>query len=306
MGISLKGIFAVITTSIVISGVLLFYVVPIFLPQPESQIGGEEEQYALTLPIRIYLSDRISGGAIQTGTIYVFDSSWTVIETTAVDSNTGYADTSAFRSGTKIIFFPNVDGYMCGPVEYTVPYADSPSQERYYARLQLVKRPADANLSLSLMDDIGNQVATETSQSGATMESDGTLDLYFHIVIAEGFGLISYDDPVEEEMDAVLVVFDLNTTLATISGLSNAKVREHNGHTYYFATLQDLLASKNDPITHDIFFTVNYGGSNAISLTAYIITNVDPDLFYSSLNLSNPDTDALVDYTQALVISPAS
>jgi len=268
--------------------------------------GGEgetpQQQYALQLPIKFTVRDQIAGGALTSGTIYIYDSAGEKLLETVTYSN-GWETAQAYTSGDNIKLFYANSGYLAAPVDFSVPYASSEYQSYFYAAIDVVHRPGDSQLSISIMDNTGNQVATESAQDGAQMDSDGTLDLTIHLVVTEGYGLISFEDLYEDEMDAVLLVLKINTTLATISGIS-AERKEYGGYTYYYWQIEDLLATKDDPATRDIQFTLNWAGtSGIITLQAFLYTEVDPSLFGSSLTA---DSDSFSDNTVALQVSPAS
>ena len=290
-------------------GVIIIIVTAAFLGLsvfPTGQGGGQEQppatgnQYSLQLPIKLTVRDQIVGTTVSGGTIYILDQNDRILETLAVGTD-GVATTAlAYSTGEQLKFFYSGTGYGAGPMTFTVPYANSEAQQYYYSAIDVVHFPADANITLSIMDKLGSQVATETSQSGATF-TDGKAELSLHMVLSEGFGLISYSDPIEKEEDNVLLVFVLNDTLPTITanGL-NLKRIEYGSTVYYYATLDDIKATVNDPAIKDISFTVFYSGTAAIQLTVKLFTHTDPDIFASSLTV---DSDGFQDSVYPLIIS---
>ena len=264
-------------------------------PAPAPSTG-----YSLQLPIKITVRDAITGKTVSGGTIYVLDDAGRVLETLTVDAN-GQATTAlAYASGEKLTLFYVGTGYGGPAIAYEVPLASSEAQDYYYAAVDVYHFPSDDNLTLSLMDKLGTQVATESS-SGSASFTDGKCELSLHLVLAEGYALVSYEDPIEKESDDVLIVFELNDTLPTLeaSGLNLERI-EYGGKVYYVAELGDIKAGLEDPAIKDIAFTVYYSGSNAISLTVKILTHTDLDVFKSSLAV---DSDGFEDAIAPLVIS---
>jgi len=269
--------------------------------------GGKEETppttgYALQLPISITVRDAITGSPVSGGTLYVLDESGKILESLTVDSNGKAITGDAYLSGTKLLLFYVGTGYGGAAIEYTVPYAASESQSYYYKRIDVYHFPGDAELSLSIMDKYGTQVATETAGGSASFV-DGKAELSLHLVLSEGYALVSYNDPIEKEADDVLIVFELNDTLPTLeaSGLQLTRI-EYGGKVYYVAKLSDIISTIDDPAIKDIAFTVYYSGSNAISLAVKILTHTDPDAFRSSLSV---DSDGFEDATATLVLTAA-
>jgi len=264
-------------------------------PAPEPQTG-----YALQLQISITVRDAITGSPVSGGTVYILDADGKVLETLTVDSNGKAVTGDAYASGTELMFFYVGSGYGASPLTWTVPRAASEAQDYYFVRLDVYHFPDDAGLSLSVMDKLGTQVATETS-GGSTTFTDGKAELSLHLVLSEGYGLVSYYDPIEKENDEVLVVFELNDTLPTLeaSGLQLTRI-EYGGKVYYVAKLGDIISTIEEPAIEDIAFTVFYSGSNAISLTVKILTHTDLDVFRSSLAV---DSDGFEDAIAPLVIS---
>ena len=256
--------------------------------------------YPLQLPIKITVRDKIAGTPVPGGTVYMIDAQGRIVETLTVGADGTATTALAYKSGEQYKLFYVGTGYGGAPVEFTVPLAASEAQSYYYAAVDVYHFPSDANLTLSIMDKLGAQVATEIGATGASFV-DGKAELSLHIVLAEGYGLVSFDDPVEKEADDVLVVFILNDTLPTISanGLSLQRV-EYGSNVYYFAKLGDIVASIDDPAIKDVGFTVFYSGTSAISLTVKVLTNTDPNVFASSLTV---DSDGFEDATAALAIT---
>jgi len=244
--------------------------------------------------------DSIVGTTVSGGTIYILDSNDRILETLAVGTDGTVTTALAYATGDQLKLFYVASGYGADPITFTVPYANSEAQQYYYSAIDVVHFPADANITLSLMDKLGSQVATESAQSGTTF-TDGKAELSLHMVLSEGFGLISFNDPIEKEEDDVLLVFTLNDTLPTISanGL-NLKRIEYGSTVYYYTTLDDILATVNDPAIKDISFTVFYSGTAAIQLTVQILTHTDPDIFASSLSV---DSDGFQDSVYPLIIT---
>ena len=268
--------------------------------------GGETPQappqtgYSLPLPVKITVRDAITGSVVTSGTVYVLDGSGRVLETLAVDSNGQAVTAMAYTSGEKLTLFYVGTGYGGAALEYEVPLAASEAQDYYYAAVDVYHFPDDAGLSLSVMDKLGTQVATETS-GGSTTFTEGKAELSLHLVLSESYGLVSYYDPIEKEDDDVLVVFELNDTLPTLQadGLSLERI-EYGGKVYYVAKLSDIISTIEEPAIEDISFTMYYSGSNTISLTVKVLTHTDLDVFKSSLAV---DSDGFEDATAALVLT---
>jgi len=271
---------------------------------PTAPSGGEKPAeptgYALQLPIKITVRNAVNGSLISTGTVYVLDSEYNILETVSISNGVG-TTAVAYQSGESLYLFFTASGYGAAAKQYTVPYAASEAQDYYYAAIDVYDFPTDAQLSLSLMDELGNQVATETSQSGASFDSDGKCELTLHMVLDEDLGIVSYFDPIEDENDDFLVVFILNDTLPTISssGLQLERL-EYGDNVYYVAKLSDLIATRDDSAIRDIGFTVYYSGSSVIGLTVKVLTMTDYNTFKSSLAV---DSDGLEDSVYTLAIS---
>lgn len=262
--------------------------------QKEEESGG----YALQLPISITVRDKVTGSAITSGTVYILEKEGDLYKTLeTVSYSSGWTTGNAYQSGTKLYLWYTASGYMTKIVEYEVPLANTQYQNKYFALIETVQRPDDSHLTLSILDETSSAVATESSQSGASL-TNNEVDLYAHIVVGAGYGLINYYDPVEREDDNIILMFKLNDTLATITGLTGATRQEYGDYAYYFLVLDDIVGDPIDPTIVDLSFTVVYSGSGAITLQMYLITETDAGNFGLTA-----DSDGFSDNTVALVIS---
>lgn len=262
--------------------------------------GGEtpQQQYTLQLPVKFTVRDAITGSPIS-GTLYIYDVNDKLLETVTITSGSGTSG-DAYVSGTQLKLFFTASGYGADIIDFEVPSAYSDSQTYYYATIDAYAYPAEADFSISILSETGAQVATESTYNNYTM-SGSEADFYVHLVCPAEKALIGYDDPVEDEEDAVILVLKLSDTLATVdvSGKTETRV-EYGGSAYYIIELDDIIATKEDPVSEDILFTFYYGGSNPVGITAYIYTNVDPAVFVSAL-AADSDT-ALQDSTTTFYV----
>jgi len=264
--------------------------------------GGSQNQTAPTqpgaLPLKIFVSDGISGGGVG-GTLYVLDpSTYNVIEAVTIASD-GTGTTVHYFSERVLLFF-TATGYASKPLDFDPDDAQIISvgdQEYYSVTIYAYPEPSEAGFTMLAFDETGAVLADEST--GQTYDMTGTqTDITIQLTVPAGYGLLNYFDPTEgdngEEDDLVLVIA-INSTLATLSEGNRVEVGDT---VYYIVTVGDMIASKTDAYVLRKTLTLYYGGTGVLSVSVSFYNNVDPSIIASSLTADSDTTlsDALATF----------
>jgi len=259
----------------------------------------EEEGYILTRPLKIFVKDAITSEAITSGTLYIYDVDYNKFESVPIPSDGVVYSRRDYTSGQVLILYAESSGYYFKPTQIIVPRSTDKNIAHFQFDYAGYKAPSEADFGISVLDSTGAQVASETSGSTYNMTTTSAT-FTVHLVIPASTALINHFDPEEDVNgveDQVLLWIKINDTLATLD--IGTRV-EYGGYVYYYLTLADLIAPETEPLTYDIAFTLNYGGTGALAIQVFIADNTDEQYFASALQA---DTDAiLVDSTAVFYV----
>jgi len=277
-----------------------FVKIPGGILQPST--SEQQQGYSLSLPLKVSIQDPLAASAVD-GTVYILDENNVILESFSTSSGVG-TSSNVYKSGTKLKIFVAASGYFSKMMEYTVPLAERTEQDYYYVTVNAYDAPSDTEFTMSIMSETGSQLVDEST--AATYDMSGTEeDFYLHMTLAEDVALINFFDPTEGsngEDDDVLIVLKANDTRVTIeiTGYDVQRL-EYGDNVYYVFKLPDWIGDRSETTVLSIAFTLYYGGTEAITLQAFLYTNTDLDIFASSLSA---DSDAvLTDNTAVLTIT---
>jgi len=282
-GIGFVATFGIILALVIAS---VFLQLPIF--QPHSSVQENTPTAPTTpssLPLKVYISDGIQGGAVD-GTLYILDpSTYKVLETITTQNGIG---TSQKPYGDQVMIYFVASGYVAKPLLFDPSQAKVVSlygQDFYQVDLIAYKEPLETDLQLTVFDELGNIVASETT-GNTIAKTNNQVDLTLQITVASGTAVINYFDPLNEENDDWVLVFRMNDTLAS---LSIGQRVEYGGYVYYIVSISDIISQIDKPAISRLDFSIFYGGASKLSVDIFVYNNVDPSLFANSL-VADSDT----------------
>ena len=267
-----------------------------WLPLPGSAVqeggetGGEGAATIEPLPLKIFVTDPLSGGGVS-GTAYVINmETHNTIESITIDS-TGAGTSTRFYDYQVYIWF-SASGYVSAPIVFDPADAKVISvgdQDYYEVDLEAYDEPSESEFAMLCFDETGSILADEST--GNTYSMSGTeTDITIQLTVPKGSALINYYDYLEGddgEHDNLVLLIAINSTLATLDTGTRVEV---GNTTYYIITVEDIIATKTDAAVLRETVTLYYGGSDTLAISVSFYNNVDPDIIASSLSADSDTT----------------
>jgi len=280
----------VIATFFIVMLIPVAFVLGVYISSWISQwLGGETENLGERI-VEIKVLDGITKEKINSGTLYVMDGDYNILETLVISDGKAYTE-NEYRYKSRLILFADSKEYYFRPTEVKLIKT---SGDYYTVTYYGYRVPSDAEISLSLTDSFGTTVLSEDKSATFSLV-DSSLSLIIHIVLYPKVALISYYDPLEKEDDQVIVWLFFNNTDVRLD--SGTRI-EYGSQVLYAFVVDERISSVTESISLDISVTLLYTGTGTIAVRLYICDRTDLDFFKSAITPDFQD-NTLYDYTLA-------